>query len=668
MRHIAAIILFLLARGLAACDTPRGVPVSDLHYIPGCNMTDVSIAASDDGAFIAWHSNHAGSSSQPDANFGAPLELNGYTALKNALPFGADGSVPVVASDGHDYLLVLSGNGSLQATIVHQDGSSGPLRTLESKSNFGRTGVVWTGSEYLVVNETLRAIHVSRDGSVTAVETLTTGADFVALTNGLVIWKRGSTFEAARIGGAATALPIPDNAAINVASDGNGYLAAYIDRDGHVVALRLDRDGHPIGNAIAIDAVFPFYYPAAPQVVFDGDSFLVLWTRFGNVANTGRAARINTDGAITLPPANVSDGTIWSVTPSRDGTMVAYTDNACGAVATVVIGRGTMDHVLPWPISFQPNPQIYPRIAATSVGHQIVWNETFALYTRFVSSSGPTGPTTKLSNSIEASADVVSFAGGTAVIFVNSIGLCVDLFSADGKWIAQQLIPAKPWIFEWRVAVAGDELLIVSEEADDYTAIAEIYAARLDSKLNIRQRIVLSKPGDHPVSVAVAGDSARWFAAWRDGSQLIATEMARGDLRQQTRFSAIPQTTETIRLEGIVPGDDPALVWTAGKAHATYYHSGLDVFVTVPDGRLVRVIGGDVYWVEYGIAENRIRSAPVSKTPVAMPVEHACMPRTLIPQDFDLRDGTVDAIVYADDAQLRVQLRSIAHRRGALAP
>src|SRR5204862_5686990 len=176
MRRIAVPFLLLFSRVIFGCDAPRGVPVSDLRFVPDCGMGSASLAVSDNGAFAAWHFTHVGFGFISGTNYGSPLDAVGRTKVDAELPLQGANAFPSLASDGHDYLLVVSDSAASRATIVHADGSSGPLQTIAANQGPGSVGLVWTGSDYLFVNQSLAAVRLSPAGVVTNVNVLTMGA------------------------------------------------------------------------------------------------------------------------------------------------------------------------------------------------------------------------------------------------------------------------------------------------------------------------------------------------------------------------------------------------------------------------------------------------------------------------------------------------------------
>jgi hypothetical protein len=664
MRRIAVLFLLLFSRVILGCDAPRGVPVSDLRFVPDCGMTSASLAVSDDGAFAAWHFTHVGFGFISGTNYGAPLDAVGRSRVDAELPLQGANAFPSLASDGHDYLLVLSDSAASRAAIVHPDGSSGPLQTITTNHGPGAAGLVWTGSDYLFVSQSLTAVRLSPAGVVTNVNVLTMDATFAALANGLVIWKRGVNVEAAPIGGPAVSLPmIPVTAAMSVASSGNGFLVVFTDTSGRVGAQRLDIGGNPIGGVIEVAREAASPSPVAPQVAFEGDSFLALWESDSSV----RAAHVSANSAVSAPFIVAANAVIWSAVPSRDGTMIAY-GAGCGTVATRVIGRGAENGTPESIVSLRADVQSNPIIAATALGHQVVWHESNSLFTRFVGSSGPAGPTMKLSTDLTINASIIPFAGGTVAVWDDGsnapVRLRVARFGAGGELIGEPItIPSTAFVFSISLAAAGDELLVVTSGEDDLFK-NEVDAERLDTNLNVLQRVVLSSPGEDGFYALAGGDASRWYAAWRDGgAQLVVVELAHGDLHQQTRFSTTLATSVSAFIGGILPGDDPAVMWTDGNVHATYYHSGLDILVAGANVTAPRLIGSEAFWLELTPTTTRILSAPISKSPAPAATERACLALPFNGLGFDVRNGAIDAIAYPDAPQLRVQLRGVPRRR-----
>jgi len=645
--------LFFFARVLVACDAPHGVPVTDVHYVPDCGFNNAALAVSDDGAFAAWHYTHAGFGTITGTNYGAPLDANGRSRVNEELPFDGFSSQPSIASDGHDFLYVLSHSGQTSVNLIHADGTVEPSQPIAVPKVDGKALVVWTGSDYLVVTPDLMAIRVSRVGHPGNVNTLTTGATLAALSKDLVIWKRGSTFEAAPIGGgAAVSLSIPPTSWVSLA----GSLAVFEDQSGRVGALRLD-SGSVV--EIATEAASTFIIP--PQVAFDGDSYLVIW----NSANVMRAVRVSTNGAVSAP-FTIGSGTISSAVPTRDGIMIAYAAG-CGFIATRTMARGTSTTSKESVVSLHADSQIGPRIAATQYGHQMIWYESNVLYTRFVSTSGPTGPVTRLSqSSFSAHGNIVPFMGGSAIVWDDGGAIRLARFGAAGNLVAESdPIPFEQFIFGVALAASGDELFVVVE-GEQALFKKEIKVARIDANGALLQEAALSNPGEDGFDPIAASDGTRDYAGWRNGgNQLVVVEMPRNDLRQPTRFMTNLPSLNTATVGAFVPGDDPLVLWTNGDVHAVHYRSELDELLANGRAFNVTVFGNRAYWIEVGTT-TAIRSAPISRT--QSPTDEACFNATIYNINFDIRNGAIDAIAYANGPQLHVQLRGIAHRRGALAP
>lgn len=655
MRRTAGFFLLLFSRVIFGCDAPHSFPLLETRYVPDCGHWNAVVAVSDDGAFAAWHFTHVGFGTVTGMNFGAPLDEQGHARVNEEIRYNLSG-MPSVASDGRDFLLVVSDSIGTRGMIVDRDGNASDAKTIAPSHTAGRAAAIWTGSDYLIVNPDLVAARVARDGTVTNVDTLTTGATLGALTDGLVIWKRGATYEAAPIGGAAVSLPIPSSAVVNVASSGSGFLAVFMEPGGRVAALRLDANGHPAGTVIEIATEsMPSTFLDQPQVTYEGGSFLVVWDNGTSIIH---AAHVPASSGASSSPFVVANGVIWSAAPSRDGTLLAYSVG-CGSIATRVIGRGADNGTAESIVSMRASAQASPRIAATPLGHQVLWFEGNTLYTRFLSGGGSAGPVRRLTNGVSLNSAIIASRGGTAVVFSDDSTLNLVRFDAAGNPTESAVLPSTHFIFSISLAAVGDELLVVTsgeEESFKY----EVDAVRVGSSV---QRVVLSRPGEDGFNALAGGDGAHWYAAWRNGSsQLVSIEMVPGDLRQQTRFDIRLPTNLNATLGAILAGKDPAVVWTNGNVHATFIHSSLDFALAAANAIDVRVFDGDVYWSESG-ATTRILSAPITKTPAPSATERACLAKTMIGIAYDVHNGVVDTIVFPDGAQLRVQERAIARRR-----
>ena len=157
MRRIAGFFLLLFSRLIFGCDAPHGFPLADIRYVPDCGFSQAALAVSDDGAFAAWHWTHFGFGLIGGTNYGAPLDAGGRARTSEEMPYDGGTALPAVASDGHDFLLVLSDSASTTAMIVHADGSAEASQKIASNHAAGKSLVVWTGSDYLAVTPDLVA-------------------------------------------------------------------------------------------------------------------------------------------------------------------------------------------------------------------------------------------------------------------------------------------------------------------------------------------------------------------------------------------------------------------------------------------------------------------------------------------------------------------------------
>ena len=398
-------------------------------------------------------------------------------------------------------------------------------------------------------------------------------------------------------------------------------------------------------------------FPISPQVAFEGDSYLVVW----NSGPSVRAARITSSGTVS-PSFIVANGNVWSAAPARDGTMIAY-GVACGSIATRVIARGQTNGTVESIVSLRADAQLAPRLATTAYGHQSIWFESNTLFTRFIANNGILGRSERLSSATSYHASIVAFQDGSAVVWFEGNSLLFARFDGNGNLVSNlQRILSTPFVFTISLAAAGDEVLVVTSGEQDLFK-NEVDGALLGPYGDILQRVVLSNPGEDGFNAIAGGDASRWFAAWRNGaSQLVAIEMPHADLRQPMRFTTTLPTTISGSIGGILPGDDPAVIWSNGNVHATYIHSQLDILVAQANAIDLRVIGRDAFWTETA-ATTRILSAPITKTPAPAPIERACLAKTAIGIDYDVRNDAVDAVAYPEGPQLRVQLRGFARRR-----
>jgi hypothetical protein len=663
MRRCFALAIVCLTRALFACDTPHGLALSDLRYVPDCAFNTAAVAVNENGAFAAWHYTHAGFGFVTGSNYGVPLDIDGHSLVAEEIHYGGLTTLPAVATDGHDFLLAMSDAFNTSALIVHADGTPSATRTFATNGTAGRPGAVWTGSEYLVVSPNLKAATVSRDGAIGIVNTLTTGATLVALTSRLLIVKRGTTIETAIINGTSLSSPmrldaVPSTASIGVGSNGSGFLVAFFEQSGRLAAQRLNANGGPIGAPIEIakEAAADVLPQQVPQVVAEDDTYLVIWA----TANAIRGMRVTSSGGTTTPFA-IGSGYLWSAAASQKSTIIAY-GTGCGSIATRTIARGAREAGEESIVSMRPSDQTRPRLNAMTFGHQAIWFEGNDLFTRFIANNGIRGDAVRLGSGTTLNAAMIAFNGGSAIAWSDD-ALHIARFDAFGNATGEaKTIASTKIIFSISLAAAANEILVITQGEPDLF-MNEVDAVRVDANLNTLQRALLSNPGDDGFDPVGAGDGAHWVVAWRNSaSQLVAIEMPRGDLRSQTRTSRMLPTTGVSFIGDVTSGDDPAVVWSDfTHPHATFIHSGLDVLLGPGNASNPHVIDGHVFWKESG-GNTRILSAPLTNAPGEAPRERGCVASAIFPIEYDVRNGDVDAIAFPDGPQVRIQLKMFPRR------
>lgn len=246
--------------------------------------------------------------------------------LANYIPAFGTQYEPAVASNGESYFAVWTdtrtANG-IYGTRLTSDGH--PLDpTGIYLGNGGRPQVVSCGRNWLVVFRAagapeLFATAVDRDGRIVAPPHIVSNnlavdnAPYVA-SNGsiaVVAYSRKDAIDVAVLDENATleafdvATPAGTNAhGAAVASNGSGFLAAWIDSGG-VEAVRLDRNGAPV-DAQPMHITSQRLINTAPQMASDGHDYLVANQTFQR--NT-LLRRIGTDGAlgdeVVQPPSEL---------------------------------------------------------------------------------------------------------------------------------------------------------------------------------------------------------------------------------------------------------------------------------------------------------------------------------------------------------------------------
>jgi hypothetical protein len=464
----------------------------------------------------------------------------------------------------------------------------------------------------------------------------------------LLLWRQGGTVQAGFITGTVlSSRPIPLAGVIGevrVASGPQGFLVA----NGYT-GLLLDADGMPSGSPIAIPAE-----GGQPRVVWDGAGYLAVWSTLSNVM---RAARVTSAGAVWAHFL-IGQGTVGSVSSAGDRTIVVY-GTSCGAVASRTIGRGELragDESL---LSIQSLEQASPQLASTPFGQEVTWMEAGMLLARFVTTAGSFGEVVTLGPAGTASAKVLSVQGGSVVVWaVPAVGLQIVRFDPFGHFRRTDLVTASHFVFTISVAPVADELFIVTD-GEELSGPYEVYGTRVGGDGELRERVLLSGPGEDGFNAVAGGDEQHWLAAWRNGaSRVVTVTMDHGNLRSQQRAALTLPTSAVAFLDGLRGGSDPAVIWDDRtdlvRLHATFFDPQTDVVLAEgADGiSAVRLENHELFWNSFG-AGSRILSAPIGRSPVA-PQEQKCL-TTSQPIAFAARDGALSALAYEASGRLFVQ-------------
>lgn len=674
MQKAAFLFLLITARAFAACDPPHGFPISEQRYGTACGYSGGAIAANDRGAFAAWHQADIGFAYVTGTNYGAPLDGIGRPRVVSEINYGGGTGRPRIATDGRDFLLVTYSQGFTDARLVRADGTSGAptvlsdqgVGTFTSSGVLGNAAVVWTGSEYRVATTEIvpfgsgyhghiRQATLTADGAPGIFSDIADAAALLALApagpgRALAIWTHGGVVLSAMTSasglvstpGPVEAIP-PTASSVSLATDGTSFAAAYA-MGSLVAAVRL---GSP--TPIVLDP----NGTSAPQIVWDGNAYVVVWN---DSANNIRMARLTASGV--TPATTIGAGHVESAGASPNGVAVLHTV-PCGAMAVLTIGGN--DSIL----SIAPSPQTAPSLVATKFGHQVTWIENgTTLSTRFVSGSGGAGEVVALAEASGIKAASIPFEEGTAIVWGGSGAVSMARFDAFGTRTGEtKTFPAPALVFSVSAATAGGDLFIVTSGQNDPFK-GQVDATRTDGQGIAYEHVVLSNSGQDGFNALAGGDASRWLTAWRNGANEIhVVEMPHGDLRQQTRTALTLPTAGVAFLSDVVAGADPAIVWSDAKAaHVTFLAPRLDVILDA-SGRTfdARAAGPNVFWKS--LHENvRLFSAPLSRVP-SMPVERACLGLTHLPVEYDTRQGALSALAYIDGTRVLVRLPEPPRRR-----
>ncbi|MCU1244729.1 MAG: exported protein with glycine-rich C-terminal domain, partial [Acidobacteria bacterium] len=597
-----------------------------------------------------------------------------HPVLPGQQGYGGGLGAPSLATDGHDFLLLSYRAGTTDARIVRADGSAGAALPLTSSGvgAFTTTGVgggayaVWTGSGYLVVitavvenamgsyRGQIVALPVSADGAAGEIAVIEDDAEAIGLApagpgRALLLWRKGGVVQTGLLTGTAlsgTATLGGVSGEVSVAAGDRGFLLA-----NGSTAILLDAGGAPSGSplALATDG-------ALPRVVWDGESYLAVWSTLPRAMH---AARISATGVLSAP-FDLGEGSVWSASAAGGRTIVVYA-TSCLAVASRTIGRGERQAGPESLLSLQPAAQTAPQLVATLLGHQVTWMDGATLRTRFITGAGELGDVMTLSEWGLTTPKAVELAGGSAVIWSEpGTGLHLARFDSGGHLLGQHSFPASTFVFSVSVASVDGQLLIVTA-GEEVAPAYEVYATRVSGDGDLLERRLLSPPGSDGYNAVAGGDSRHWLAAWRNwANQVVVVTMDRDDLRLQSRTSGSLPTQAVAFLEGITAGPDPAVIWDdhtdLSRLHASFLEGPQSdvVMGAATDGVYsVEVRGDEVYWNVVG-ASSRILSAPVLRTPVP-PLERGCL-STNVPTAFATRGGAVSALAYGTGGRLFVQL------------
>jgi hypothetical protein len=335
-------------------------------------------------------------------------------------------TVPAVASDGADFLVVWDQESDLQGARVAADGTvldAVGISIAPDPQGERWPAVTYDGANYLVVWEGssdggpdggsgIRGALVSADGTVIdsgfAIAASPSTEQYPAVasneTTSLVVWFDASlsALYGARVAQSGAvldaALPIsttPDYAAPvpAVASDGAGFLVTWSDlRDSgsgndlsDVYGTRVSGDGVVLDpSGIAISTLTGTQHE--PSVAYNGADYLVVWQDGPYEGGGGiGGARVTADGVLLDPvgihigagemPAVASDGTlflaVWDDAATDSATMTTHSD----VLGARVSAAGVVQDGPAFVVSTAANQQLQPAVSFDGTTYLVVWED-----------------------------------------------------------------------------------------------------------------------------------------------------------------------------------------------------------------------------------------------------------------------------------------------------
>ncbi|WP_236605710.1 hypothetical protein [Sandaracinus amylolyticus] len=410
-------------------------------------------------------------------------------------PAASSQSVPSVASNGTDYLVVWhdsrgGGTTDIYASRVSAAGTvldaSGVAVSAAANAQEEHPSVASNGTDYLVVWED------SRNGATSDVyASRVSAAGAVLDVSGLAV----ST--------AANAQRSP-----SVASNGTDYLVVWYDSRSastDIYASRVSADGiiqHPGGLAVSTATGNQLF----PSVASNGTDYLVVWEDArGGFGWDIYASRVSAAGAILdtsgVAVSTARDGQEYpSVTSNGTDYLVVWNDYRNGSTSDVYASRvsaaGAVLDAGGLAVSTAASSQQYPSVASNGTEYLVVWEDTRS------------GSMTNLYGSRVSAAGVVLDAGGRAVS------------TAAGH----QLWPS--------VASTGTDYLVAWQDSRSGSH-SDIYGTRVSASGTVLDisGLVVSTAANDQQSPSVASNGTEYLVVWRDSrsgssSDIYATRVS----------------------------------------------------------------------------------------------------------------------------------------------
>jgi len=520
VRHFTiALFTLLFVYPVFACDTPHGNAVATPQVVTDCQYLEAAMGLNEQSALGIFDWSAGGFSQSSGAVTAAPLTLNGgFTRIQSTVDQVV--AIPLVATDGTDFLVVEYSSGATATRLLHADGSSGPRTAIVDVansnvagatqfSNGGSAAVVWDGSEYLVLTtEFVRPAHdvvavpkvvsatVRRDGTLASSGVIANNAVLLtavkAGSSAVAIWRSGGALQAGfalpqQLVTSPIILPVNDANTAVAANNGSSIVVVYADSNG-VDMLTADTNFNN-RSAKNVNGVQAIGLAVAP----DGNDFLVLQS---DASLNGRATRISggNPGAVFA----LGSGSVVSAASNSRGTVVLAT-HGCGTIASQFIARGATTASAPADLTMKGAAQTAQRLVATSNGHQLTYIENHNLYTQFVDNAANAHGRTQLTTYVNSFA-TTPLNGGAAVAWIDGASaqsLKVVRFDASGNKRGATIdVPVTLTLFAVSAASSGDSLLVAYQGTPIGSHHLEVHGALIDSTGSVTQDAVLSGSSD----------------------------------------------------------------------------------------------------------------------------------------------------------------------------